>query len=157
MRATGEIHRREGVDRYPKREVSEMRKVTLKRRAVALLTVMLMLCQMLPSMIVLAEEDVWSSAESDQIQMPEYYAVRFIANEEEVVVLNVQAGATVEQLPEAPTLEGCTFLGWVDEDGNPFTASTVVNGAQTVSANYTEIMFSYEDAGEYASVAIEGS
>ena len=140
-----------------------MKKIVLRKRFLALLMVVLMAGQMLMPNLALAEGE-WVSEVSDQIQTAKYYGVQFVVDGTNFTKLNVEVGFTLKALPEAPAKEGYTFLGWVDEDGNPVTANTVVESDMLVTASYAaqesapEVsLFTYADEGVYTSVAFEGT
>ena len=68
----------------------------------------------------------------------------------EPVTLTVTFGTAVGKLPE-PTLEGYTFAGWTDAEGNAVTAETVYNAAadSTLTAKWTANTYTLTlDAGE---------
>ncbi len=49
--------------------------------------------------------------------------------------ITVEEGKAIGELP-TPTKEGYNFLGWVDAEGNPVTAETVVTADMTVTATW---------------------
>ncbi|MCR5552195.1 MAG: InlB B-repeat-containing protein, partial [Oscillospiraceae bacterium] len=48
----------------------------------------------------------------------------------------IAAGQPIGALPEAPVLEGYVFVGWVDQNGAPVTADTIVTSDLAVRAVY---------------------
>ena len=140
-----------------------MKKIVLSKRFLAMLLVMLMAGQMLMPSLALAEGE-WVSEVSDQIQTAKYYGVQFVVDGTDFTKLNVEAGFTLKTLPEAPAKEGYIFLGWMGEDGIPFSTKTVVNGDMRITARYAvqesmpeSSLFTFEDRGDYTSVAFEGT
>ena len=79
----------------------------------------------------------WYTLPSDPAGEALYRNVQFTVLGETVATLSVADGATVEALPEAPTLLYMSFVGWYD--GNtPFTAETPVTGDMVVRGVYTK-------------------
>lgn len=64
---------------------------------------------------------------------PTGVTVTFKVRGQEYCTIVLDEGATIgEYLPKAPVVEGCTFKGWQDLDGNPVTEETVVTTDMTV-------------------------
>ncbi len=74
---------------------------------------------------------------SEEKETPVYHTVRFTADGETVSTVFVDDGGTIQDLPEAPAVEGKAFVGWFDGDAE-FTAESVIYADKEITAVYTE-------------------
>ncbi|MBQ6594106.1 MAG: InlB B-repeat-containing protein, partial [Clostridia bacterium] len=117
-----------------------------KRRFFAILMSLIMMCYAMP-LGTLAEEMVtMPSVTSNVVNGGDYGEVSFTYVDETGATVpldgvTVAVGEPVGDLPEPPTMpEGFLFEGWVDQNGDPVTAETVVSGDMTIHAVFHDTM-----------------
>ena len=76
---------------------------------------------------------VWQ--ENEEPSIPGTATVTFRVNGSVLTTVTVSKGESLgEQMPADPALEGFTFLGWEDSQGNRFTSATAVEGDMELAA-----------------------
>ena len=142
------------------------------KRLVAWMMVILMLGQMLPGVSFAASPAEESGTElyetvSAPEEKPVYHTVTFTCDGEEVTAIFVKDGASIQDLPEAPAIQGKAFLGWYD--GNQvFSQDTAVYEDKEIRGAYREVDealeakkrnadYIFSDAGAYVTVEIFGT
>ena len=113
------------------------------KRFVAWMMAILMLGQMLPSVSFAASPAEESGTElyetvSTPDEKPVYHTVTFTCDGEEVTAIFVKDGASIQDLPEAPAIQGKAFIGWYD--GNQvFSNDTAVYDDKEIRGAYREV------------------
>lgn len=78
---------------------------------------------------------VFTAVWGGDVVAPETVSVTFSVNGSVLTTVTVSKGESLgEQMPADPTLEGFTFLGWEDSQGNRFTSATAVEGDMELAA-----------------------
>ena len=107
----------------------------MKRAVAVILAALLLIMQLLPATAEIYSD--WYQVISDEIEAPEYHTVRFIADGEVISTIFVRDGGVIEDLPDAPEMDGKEFLGWYDVD-SLFTTETIISEEKDIEARYQE-------------------
>ncbi len=116
------------------------------RRFTALVLSLLMILQMMPVATLAEGLEDRDSFTSETYAGSEYAKVIFKSPGEEegeydlVASWNVEIGAALDALPEAPEIENYVFQGWMDGD-TPVDEATIVTGDMELVAKYTSPVF----------------
>ena len=109
-----------------------------KKRLAALLLAVLMLMQLLPLQALTEEKAGFSVVSSNTVEGADYATVTFLMPDGTPAGTPVQIalGEALGVLPAAPEKEGCTFLGWRNENGVLAAEDQLVEDDLALIASY---------------------
>ena len=115
----------------------------------------LMIFQVLPVGAEPASNE-WYQVVSEEVDTPVFHAVRFMAEGNEAAVAYVADGGLIDEVPEAPEVDGKRFLGWYREDAR-LNPNDAITADLEYTAIYTETDQKLEEQKQRADFLFEGS
>ena len=130
-------------------------KVRMMKRTAAWFMAILMIFQVLPVGAEPASNE-WYQVVSEEVDTPVFHAVRFMAEGNEAAVAYVADGGLIDEVPEAPEVDGKRFLGWYREDAR-LNPNDAITADLEYTAIYTETDQKLEEQKQRADFLFEGS